>query len=123
MWLVKLVCASLHEFYFIFCSYMQSQRRCFDVYVVKLKPAGLERSSRGSGFHELEVIETGLIIPSVSDSGDGSFTLNVITNSTLSANMFYQAILTTTRDTMEAGSFLFCKCMYISYQYKSTAML
>ena len=102
---------------------MQSQRRCFDVYVVQLKPVGLERSSRGSGFHELEVIETGLIIPSVSDSDDGSFTLNVITNSTLSANMFYQAILTTTRDTMEAGSFLFCKCMYISYQYKSTAML
>ena len=88
------------------------------MYVVQLEPVGLSM-----GFQEPDMIQTGLIIPSVSDTGDDSFLLNVTTNSTLSTNMFYQATLITAMDTVEAGSFLFCKCMYISYQYKSPAML
>ena len=47
------------------------------------------------------------IIPSVSD--DGKLTLNVTTNSTLSANTFYNATLITTMDMVEAGNFQFCK--------------
>ena len=48
------------------------------------------------------------IIPSV--SGDGTLTLIVTANSTLSTNMFYYATLFTTMDMMEAGNFQFCKC-------------
>ena len=86
---------------------MQSQNQCFDVYVLQLEPVGPERGSVGSGFHELVVIQTGLIIPSV-HSGDETLTLNVTTSSTLSTNMHYQAILITTMDMVEAGDFQFC---------------
>ena len=61
----------------------------------------------GSGFNELVVIETGLIIPSV-NSGDETLTLNVTTNTILSTNMHYHAILITTMDAVEAGDFQFC---------------
>ena len=76
------------------------------MYVVQLEPVGLSM-----GFQDPDMIQTGLIIPSVSDTGDDSFLLNVTTNSTLNTNMFYQATLITAMDTVEAGSFLFCKCM------------
>ena len=89
----------------------QSQRRCFDVYVVHLESVELEAGSGVSGLHEL--IESEPIIPSVDDSGDGiaRLTLNVTTNSTLGTNMFYRATLITTMDTMEAGSIRLCKCI------------
>jgi len=91
----------------------QSQRRCFDVYVVRLKSVELETGSGGSGLHEL--IETDPIIPSVDGSGDGEgrLTLNVTTNSTLSTNMFYNATLITTMDMMEAGSIQLCECAHV----------
>ena len=90
---------------------MQSQRRCFDVYVVHLESVELETGSGESSLHEL--IESEPIIPSVDDSGDGiaRLTLNVTTNSTLGTNMFYRATLITAMDTMEAGNVLFCKCV------------
>ena len=74
------------------------------MYVVQLEPVGPERGSMGSGFHELVVIETGLIIP----SGDETLTLNVTTNTILSTNMHYHAILITTMDAVKAGDFQFC---------------
>ena len=76
------------------------------MYVVQLEPMGLERGSMGSG---LEVIQTGLIIPSVNDSGDGMPTLTVTIQTILKTNMFYQATLITTMDMIEAGDFEFCK--------------
>lgn len=72
-------------------------------------PVGVERDSMGSGFHELEVIETGLIIPSVDDSRDGTPTLTLTIQTTLNTNMFYQATLITTMDMVEAGNVQFCK--------------
>ena len=94
-----------NQFYILlFYNHTQSQRQCFDVYVVQLEPVGLERGSTGSGLHELVVIETGLIIP----SGDETLTLNVTTNTILSTNMHYEAILITTTDMVEAGDFQFC---------------
>jgi len=45
------------------------------VYVVRLESVELETSSEGSGLHEL--IETGPIIPSVDDSGDGEGRLSL----------------------------------------------
>jgi len=87
----------------------QSQRRCFDVYVVHLESVELETGSGESGLHEL--IETGPIIPSVDDSGDreGRLSLNVTTNSAINTNMFYNATLITILDMMEAGSVQLCK--------------
>ena len=79
------------------------------MYVVQLEPMELEQGSRGSGFHELEVIETGLIIPSVNDSRDGTPTLTLTIQTTLNTNMFYQATLITTMDMEEAGNVQFCK--------------
>ena len=79
------------------------------MYVVQLVPVGVERGSMGSGFHELEVIQTGLIIPSVNDSRDGTLTLTVTTQTPLNTNMFYQATLITTMDIVEAGNVQFCK--------------
>ena len=76
--------------------YQQSQRRCFDVYVVYLEPV------TGS-----EGLESNLIIPSV--NVNGSVTLNVTANSTLSTNTLYRATLITAMDMMEAGSIQFCK--------------
>ena len=54
------------------------------------------------------MIESDWIIPSVDDNG--TLTLNVATNSTLSANTFYHATLITAMDMMEAGSIQFCEC-------------
>ena len=68
------------------------------MYVVHLEPV------TGS-----EGLESNWIIPSV--NVNGSVTLNVTTNSTLSTNMFYRATVVTTMDMMEAGSILFCKCV------------
>ena len=79
------------------------------MYVVQLVPVGVERGSMGSGFHELEVIQTGLIIPSVNDSRDGMPTLTLTIQATLNTNMFYQATLITTMDMVEAGNVQFCK--------------
>ena len=77
----------------------QSWRQCFDVYVVHLFLESVEP----------EVIGSNQIIPSLGSS-DGSVTLNVTTNSTLSTNMFYRATLFTAMGMMEAGDFQFCKC-------------
>ena len=79
------------------------------MYVVQLVPVGIERGSMGSGFHELEVIETGPIIPSVSDSEHGLPTLTLTIQTTLNTNMFYRATLITTMDIIETGDFEFCK--------------
>ena len=79
--------------------YPQSQRRCFDAYVVYLKP----------GNEELGLIESDWIIPTV--DVNGSMKLNVTTNTTLSTNMFYNATFITAMDMVEAGSILFCKCI------------
>ena len=88
----------------------QSQRTCFDVYVVRLESVELETGSGESGLHGLN--ETDPIIPSVTVSGEDRvrLTLNVTTNSTLSTNMFYNATLITTMDMMEAGSIQLCEC-------------
>ena len=90
----------------------QSERQCFDVYVVHLEPVELERSNRGSRLHELEVTESDWIIPSLhlSSAGDGKLTLNVTTNSTLRTNMLYNTTLITAMGMTEVGSFQFCKC-------------
>ena len=79
------------------------------MYVVQLVPVSVERDSMGSGFHELAVIETGLIVPSVNDSRDGTPTLTLTIQTTLNTNTFYQATLITTMDMVEAGDFQFCK--------------
>ena len=55
-----------------------------------------------------EELESKWIIPSVDENG--SVTLNVTTNSTLSTNKLYRATLITTMDMMEAGNIQFCKC-------------
>ena len=88
----------------------QSQRRCFDVYQVRIEPSELDTDSEGSRLNEL--IKSKPIIPSVDDSGDGKvrLTLNVTTNSSLDPNMFYNATLITISDGVEAGSIQFCKC-------------
>ena len=95
-----------------FLLHLQSQRQCFDMYVVHLKPVELETDSGRSRLHELEVIESDWVIPSLhlSSAGDEILTLNVTTNSTLRTNTFYNATLITTMDTMEVGNFQFCKC-------------
>ena len=62
-----------------------------------------EKGNEGSG-----LIESDWVIPSVNENG--LVTLNVTTNSTLSANTFYSATLITAMDMMEIGSVLFCKC-------------
>ena len=77
----------------------QSQRQCYDVYVVHLEPVEPVADNEG--------LESKWIIPSVNQNG--SVTLNVTTNSTLSTNMFYRATLITAVDMMEAGRFQFCK--------------
>ena len=94
----------------ILCIHAQSQRECFDVYVIHLESVELNRV--GSRLYKPEVIESDWIIPSLntSDVGGGNLTLNVTTNSTLSTNMFYRATLITTMDMVEAGDFQFCKC-------------
>ena len=66
-----------------------------------------------SGFHELVVIETGLNIPSV-NSGDETLTLNVTTNTILSTNMHYHAILITTMDMVYRSRRL--SVLYVSVQ-------
>jgi len=94
----------------------QSQRRCFDVYVVRIE------SVTGSGGSELhELIESDPIIPSVTVSGEDRvrLTLNVTTNSTLCTNMFYCATLITITDTMEAGKVLFCKYSHLTSKLMS----
>ena len=63
----------------------QSHRHCFDVYEVRLESVEQERG--GSRHFQPEVIESGQIIPNV--SSDGTLTLKVTTNSTLSTNMRY----------------------------------
>ena len=55
-----------------------------------------------------EELESKWIIPSVDENG--SVTLNVTTNSTLSTNKLYRATLITTMDMMEPGNIQFCKC-------------
>ena len=55
-----------------------------------------------------EELESKWIIPSVNENG--SVTLNVTTNSTLSTNKLYRATLITTMDMMEAGNIQLCKC-------------
>ena len=80
-----------------------SQRQCLDVYLVHIEE---KAGGKGSG---LGVIESDLIIPSDNSSGDGKLTLNVTTNSTLSANTFYQATLITATNMTEDGSIQFCK--------------
>lgn len=82
------------------CSQLQAQRKCFDVYVVHMES---ETGNEGSG-----LTESDWVIPSVNENG--LVTLNMTTNSTLSANTFYRATLITTMDMMEIGSVLFCKC-------------
>ena len=79
------------------------------MYVVRLESVELETGSGGLEFHNL--IETDPIIPSVDVSGDGEgrLSLNVITNSAMSTNMFYNATLITILDMMEAGSIQLCK--------------
>ena len=62
----------------------------------------------------LEGIESDWIIPQDNVSGNGSVTLNVTTNSTLSANTFYRATLITAMNMIEDGSIQFCKCTIIS---------
>ena len=79
--------------------YPQSQRRCFDAYVVYLKS--------GTVNEELRLIESDWIIPTV--DVNGSMKLNVTTNTTLNTNMFYTATLITAVDMVEAGSILLCK--------------
>ena len=72
------------------------------MYVVHLEPVtGSER------------LERNWIIPSV--DVNGSVTLNVTTNSTLSTNTLYRATLITAMDMMEAGSIMFCKCSVTYY--------
>ena len=72
-----------------------------------------EIGNEGSGLHEPNIIKSNWIIPSVSDAGDETLTLNVTTNTTLSANMHYRATLITTIDTVEAGDFQFCKSILL----------
>ena len=81
----------------------QFQRQCFDFYVVHL-----ELMKPVTGSERLGLIESNWIIPSV--NVNGSFKLNVTTNSTLSANMFYNATVITTINMMMAGNIQFCKC-------------
>jgi len=97
----------------------QSQRRCFDVYMVHIESVELETGSGGSELHEL--IESDPIIPSVTVSGEDRvrLTLNVITNSTLRTNMFYCATLITILNTMEAGKVLFCKYSHLTSKLMS----
>ena len=95
---------------FLICTHAQSHRRCFDVYVIHF---GQEIGNEGSAFHEPNMIKSDWIIPSVSDSGDETLTLNVTTNTTLSTNMFYRATLITTMDMIVAGSILFCKSILL----------
>ena len=91
----------------LFFMYTQtSQRNCVDVYLVQFEK-GI--GSEGSGLYELEVTESNWIIPYGNNSGDRKLTLNVTTNSILSANTLYQATLITTMDMTEAGRFQFCK--------------
>ena len=66
-----------------------------------------ETGSGESALPEPEVIESDWIIPTVDDNG--TFTLNVTTNS-LSPNTFYSATLITATDMTEAGSIQFCEC-------------
>ena len=89
----------------------QSQRRCFDVYVVYLEPVDLERGNRGH-----EVTESDWIIPSLylSIAGDEILTLNVTTNTTLRMNTLYNTTLFTATEMVEVGSFQFCKCILSS---------
>ena len=93
---------------FLECTHAQSHRQCFDVYVIHFEQ---EIGNEGSGLHEPYMIKSDWIIPSVSDAGDETLTLNVTTNTTLSTNEFYRATLITTVNMMEAGSFQFCKCI------------
>ena len=71
-----------------------------------------ETGSGESALPEPEVIESDWIFPTVDDNG--TLTLNVTANSTLSANTFYQATLITAMDMMEAGSIQFCECYTIT---------
>ena len=88
------------------CTPTQSQRQCFDVYVVHLESVEPER-----------VIESDWIIPSlnISDVGGGKMTLNVTTNSTLSTNTFYNATLITAMDMTTAGNIQFCKFVHLHH--------
>ena len=88
----------------------QSQRSCFDVYLVRIEPLELDTDREGSRLNKL--IKSEPIVPSVDDSGGGKrrLTLNVITNSSLDTNMFYNATLIAIPDGVEAGSIRFCKC-------------
>ena len=104
--LATMFCAVFSEE--LICTHAQSHRRCFDMYVIHFEQ---EIGNEGS---EPYMIKSDWIIPSLSDSGDETLTLNVTTNTTLSTNMFYRATLITTMDMIEAGSILsvsvFC-CM------------
>ena len=95
---------------FLLCTHAQSHRHCFDVYVIHFEQ---ELGNEGSGLHEPNIIKSNWIIPSVSYSGDETLTLNVTTNTTLSANMHYRATLITTIDTVEAADFQFCKSILL----------
>ena len=75
------------------------------MYEVYLDP--VEETDRG-GMRESQVLKTGLIIPSVNNSGN--LTLNVTTNSTLSTNAFYQAKVIAATSLVDVGSSRFCKC-------------
>ena len=61
-----------------------------------------------TGSEGLGLVESNWIIPSV--NVNGSFTLNVTTNCTLSANMFYNATVITTINMTMAGNIQFCTC-------------
>ena len=93
---LKVIVAYLHEK--IYLMHPQSQRQCFEVYVVHADPT----------VQDLDVLKTDVIIPSVDDNG--TLTLNVTAISTLSINTLYQATLFTDMGTEEAGRFQFCKC-------------
>ena len=75
------------------------------MYVVHADP--VEATDIG-GRQDLKVLKTDLIVPSVDDNG--TLTLNVIANSTLSINTLYQATLFTAMGMVETGRIQFCKC-------------
>lgn len=93
----------------LFCA-PQSYSYCFDLYVARVRSAEQETDNR-----KMQNLESGLIIPNVSDSGN--LTLIVTTNLTLNTNTFYNATLVADMDMMEAGSVQFCKLNHITLYF------
>ena len=75
------------------------------MYVVHMDP--VEETDNGR-MQDQEVLKTGLITPSVDDSGN--LTVNVTANTTLSINTFYQATVIAAMGMVEVGRSHFCKC-------------